>query len=153
MEIWPFPLPLFLLPPAVSEAQKHRSHIRGKASPSPSVTRVEVWLLLHTSVRLKKVDHSCAREVYVSDTKKVNRSKRQMDSMNKWLGFSLSSQSQPPLALPLPFLSHSQAISDPATVDDGDVSGNITKFTHSLTFFFDLLNLIYVYDLDDRWMK
>ncbi|XP_030540729.2 AP2-like ethylene-responsive transcription factor AIL1 [Rhodamnia argentea] len=45
-----------------------------------------------------------------------------MGSMNKWLGFSLSSQSQPPLALPLPFLSHSQGISDPTIVDDGDVS-------------------------------
>lgn len=52
----------------------------------------------------------------------MNRSKRQMDSMNNWLGFSLSSQSQPPLALPLPFLSHSQGISDPTAVDDGDVS-------------------------------
>lgn len=51
-----------------------------------------------------------------------------MGSMNKWLGFSLSSQSQPPLALPLPFLSHSQGISDPTTVDDGDVSGNIAEF-------------------------
>ncbi|XP_030472309.2 AP2-like ethylene-responsive transcription factor BBM [Syzygium oleosum] len=45
-----------------------------------------------------------------------------MGSMNKWLGFSLSSQSQQPLALPLPFLSHSQGISDPTAVDDGDVS-------------------------------